>query len=140
MEENVAWESRSIENQQFTDDYLLPTLAKNGAKFFRVWMCHWNLPLEWQKVSSTKRYVNPTDYFHPGATKHMDELVNLTDSLGFYFMLTLDWHGYLMEKGGWRSSPYNQPNGGPARTPTEFFTLAAAQQKYKNKLRYTGLG
>lgn len=134
--ENVAWESRSFEDQKFTYDYLLPTLAKNGANFFRTWMCYWNLPLEWQKVSSTKRYVNSNDYFHPGAIKRMDELVQLTDSLGLYFMLTLDWHGHLMEKGGWRNSPYNQTNGGPARTPTEFFTLPAAQQKYKNKLRY----
>ena len=134
--ENVAWESRSFEDQKFTYDYLLPTLAQNGANFFRTWMCYWNLPLEWPKVSSTKRYVNSTDYFHPGAIKRMDELVNLTDSLGLYFMLTLDWHGHLMEKGGWRNSPYNQANGGPARTPTEFFTLPAAQQKYKNKLRY----
>ena len=134
--ENVAWESRSFEDQKFTYDYLLPTLAQNGANFFRTWMCYWNLPLEWPKVNSTKRYVNSTDYFHPGAIKRMDELVQLTDSLGLYFMLTLDWHGHLMEKGGWRNSPYNQANGGPARTPTEFFTLPAAQQKYKNKLRY----
>jgi hypothetical protein len=134
--ENVGWEARSFENQKFTYEYLLPTLAKNGANFLRTWMCYWNLPLEWPKVSSTKRYVNSTDYFHPGAIRRMDELVHLTDSLGLYFMLTLDWHGHLMEQGGWRNSVYNQANGGPARTPTEFFTLPAAQQKYKNKLRY----
>jgi len=134
--ENVGWEARSFENQKFTYDYLLPTLARNGANLFRTWMCYWNLPLEWQKVSSTKRYVNSPNYFNPGAIKRMDELVHLTDSLGLYFMLTLDWHGHLMEAGGWRNSPYNQANGGPARTPTEFFTLPAAQRKYKDKLRY----
>ncbi|MGI4870900.1 MAG: DUF5060 domain-containing protein [Janthinobacterium lividum] len=134
--ENVGWEARSFENQRYTYDYLLPTLARNGANFFRTWMCYWNLPLEWQKVSSTKRYANSPDYFNPGAIRRMDELVQLTDSLGLYFMLTLDWHGHLLENGGWRNSPYNQLNGGPARTPTEFFTLPAAQQKYKNKLRY----
>ncbi|RZK22112.1 MAG: DUF5060 domain-containing protein, partial [Hymenobacter sp.] len=48
--ENVGWEARSFENQKFTYDYLLPTLAKSGANFFRTWMCYWNLPLEWQKV------------------------------------------------------------------------------------------
>ncbi|MBC6612470.1 DUF5060 domain-containing protein [Hymenobacter sp. BT507] len=134
--ENVGWEARSFENQKWTYDYLLPTLAKNGANFFRTWMCYWNLPLEWQKVSSTKRYTNTTDYFNPGAIKRMDELVHLTDSLGLYFMLTFDWHGHLMEQGGWRNSPYNRLNGGPARTPTEFFTLPAARAKYKDKLRY----
>ncbi|MCR5890904.1 DUF5060 domain-containing protein [Hymenobacter sp. J193] len=134
--ENVAWESRSFEDQKFTYDYLLPTLAQNGANFFRTWMCYWNLPLEWPNVSSTRRYANSPAYFHPGAIKRMDELVSLTDSLNLYFMLTLDWHGHLMEQGGWKNSPYNQLNGGPARTPTEFFTLPAAREKYKNKLRY----
>jgi hypothetical protein len=134
--ENVAWESRSFENPKWTYDYLLPTLSKNGANFFRTWMCYWNMPLEWQKVGSTKRYSNTDKYFNPGAIKRMDELVNLTDSLGLYFMLTLDWHGHLMENGGWKNSPYNIINGGPAKTPTEFFTLRGARDKYKNKLRY----
>lgn len=134
--ENVAWEARSFEDQKFTYDYLLPALAKNGANFFRTWMCYWNLPLEWQQVSSTKRYVNSPAYFNPGAIRRLDQLVQLTDSLGLYCMLTLDWHGHLMEAGGWRNSPYNRANGGPAATPTEFFTLPAAQQKYKDKLRY----
>jgi hypothetical protein len=66
----------------------------------------------------------------------MDELVNLTDSLGLYFMLTLDWHGHFMENGGWKNSPYNAANGGPAKTPAEFFSLQKAKEKYKNKLRY----
>lgn len=134
--ENVGWESRAFENPKWTYDYLLPTLSKNGANFFRTWMCYWNMPLEWQKVNSTKRYSNTTEYFNPGAIKRMDELVNLTDSLHLYFMLTMDWHGHLMEGGGWKNSPYNVVNGGPAKTPTEFFTLRSARDKYKNKLRY----
>lgn len=134
--ENIGWESRSFEDPKWTYDYLLPTLAKNGANFFRTWMCYWNMPLEWQKVNSTKRYNNTTEYFNPGAIKRMDELVKLTDSLHLYFMLTLDWHGHLMEKGGWKNSPYNVLNSGPAKTPTDFFTLRSARDKYKNKLRY----
>ncbi|WP_428327641.1 DUF5060 domain-containing protein [Mucilaginibacter sp.] len=134
--ENVGWESRSFEDPKWTYDYLLPTLAKNGANFFRTWMCYWNMPLEWQKVDHTKRYTNTDKYFNPGAIKRMDELVNLTDSLGLYFMLTLDWHGHLMEAGGWKNSPYNVLNGGPAKTPVDFFTMRSARDKYKNKLRY----
>jgi len=134
--ENVAWESRKFENDKWTYDHLLPTLSKNGANFFRTWMCYWNLPLEWKKVSSTKRYSNTNEYFNPGALKRMDELVQMTDSLGLYFMLTLDWHGHLMEAGGWKNSPYNVINGGPAKTPAEFFSLQKAKEKYKDKLRY----
>lgn len=133
--ENVCWESRSWENPKFTYDYLLPTLANAGANFFRVWMCPWNVPLEWKKVSSTKRYTNSDEYFNPGGIKRMDELVELCDSLGLHFMLALDSHNALM-KGQWETSNYNKANGGPASTPTEFFTLESSQNKYKNRLRY----
>lgn len=134
--ENVAWESRSFENDKWTYDYLLPKLSRNGANFFRTWMCYWNLPLQWKKVAQTKRYSNSGDYFNPGAIKRMDQLVNLTDSLHLYFMLTMDWHGHLMENGGWKNSNYNAANGGPAKTPTEFFTSQEARAMYKNRLRY----
>lgn len=30
----MGWEARSFENQKWTYDYLLPTLAQNGANFF----------------------------------------------------------------------------------------------------------
>ncbi|MBK0378911.1 DUF5060 domain-containing protein [Mucilaginibacter segetis] len=134
--ENVGWESRSFENPKWTYNYLLPTLSKNGANFFRTWMSYWNLPLEWQKVRSTKRYKNTDEYFNPGGIKRMDQLVNMADSLHLYFMLTMDWHGLLIENGGWKSSPYNALNGGPCKTPTDFFTNGAARDRYKNKLRY----
>jgi hypothetical protein len=134
--ENVAWESRAFENDKWTYDHFLPTLSGNGANFFRTWMCYWNLPLEWQKVGATSRYSNTDQYFNPGAVTRMDELVRLTDSLNLYFMLTLDWHGLLIPGGGWNNSTYNQVNGGPAKTPTDFFTMQTAQEKYKNKLRY----
>ncbi|MFA7421303.1 MAG: DUF5060 domain-containing protein [Melioribacteraceae bacterium] len=133
--ENVCWESRAWEDSKFTYDYLLPTLANAGANFFRVWMCPWNVPLEWKTVSSTKRYTNSEEYFNPGGIKRMDELVELCDSLGLHFMLAMDSHGALMS-GQWERSNYNKVNGGPASTPTEFFTLESAQNKYKNRLRY----
>lgn len=129
--ENVAWESRSFENPKWTYDYLLPTLSKNGANFFRTWMCPWNLPLEWKITTNPKRYSNTSEYFNPGGIKRMEELLKLTDSLHLYFMLTLD-----MNSGFWRNNPYNVVNGGPVKTWPEFFTSAAAMDKYKNKLRY----
>lgn len=134
--ENVGWESRSFEKDKWTYDYLLPTLANNGANFFRTWMCSWNMPLEWKKVNSTKRYSNTDEYFNPGAIRRMDELMNMCDSLGLYFMLTLDWHGHLMRDGAWANSNYNVLNGGPAKDPSDFFTMQSAMEKYKNKLRY----
>src|SRR5262249_40435994 len=111
--------------------YLLPTLSRNGANFFRTWSCPWNLPLEWKRSGNPKRYKNSDQYFNPGGIKRMEELLHLVDSLGLYIMLTLD-----MNSGNWANNPYNIANGGPVKTWAEFFSSVSAMDKYKNKLRY----
>ena len=131
--ENVGWESRSFEDTKWTYDYFLPTLSNNGANYFRTWMCQWNLPIEWQKVSSTRRYNNTNEYYNPGGIKRMDELVNMADSLGLYIQLVLDYGGSFFNEHWFDSSNYNLKNPG---NPTDFFILNSAQQKYKDKLRY----
>jgi hypothetical protein len=134
--ENIGWESRSFEDPKWTYDYLLPTLSSNGANFFRTWMCVWNLPLTWKKIRDTKRYNDSNGYFHEGGIRRMDELVELSDSLGLYIMLAFDWHGALMPEAEWKMHPYNINNGGTANSPTEFFTDEEAKAQYRNKLRY----
>ncbi|MES2426386.1 MAG: DUF5060 domain-containing protein [Bacteroidota bacterium] len=113
--ENVGWEARNFENPKYTYELLLPPLAKNGANFFRTWMCPWNLPLDYQKVNNLKRYSNTTEYYNPSGIKRMEELLHLCDSLHLYMMLTLDM------------------NSGKQ---SEWFTGQASMDKYKNKLRY----
>jgi hypothetical protein len=113
--ENVGWEARTYENPKYTYELLLPPLAKNGANFFRTWMCPWNLPLDYQRVSNGNRYTNTTEYFNPSGIKRMEELLHLTDSLNLYIMLTLDMNS--------------------GKRP-EWFTSEASMDKYKNKLRY----
>lgn len=113
--ENVGWEARTNENPKYTYDLLLPLLAKNGANFFRTWMCPWNLPLDYKRVSNQKRYSNTTEYFNPSGIKRMEELLHMVDSLHMYVMLTLDM------------------NSGKG---VDFFHSQVAMDKYKNKLRY----
>ena len=134
--ENIGWESRAFEDQKYSYEYLLTRLAANKGSFFRTWMCSWNLPLQWKHVSATRRYTDTKEYFNPGGIRRMDELVRLCDSLGLHFMLTLDWHGEFIPNEQWKRSNYYKANGGPAETPTDFFTLRAAQDMYRNKLRY----
>lgn len=134
--EDVGWESRSWEDSKYTYDYLLPSLSKNGANFFRTWMCPWNLAVEWKKVKDTYRYTKSSAYFNESGIKRMDEMITLAENLKLYFMLTLDWHGALIANDGWLLNNYNTVNGGPAASPNEFFTLKAAKDKYKNRLRY----
>jgi hypothetical protein len=134
--ENIGWEARSYENQKYRYDYFLPKLAENGVNFFRTWICSWNLPLEWKTVKDTKLYTNSSKYFNPGAITRMDQLVDLCDSLDMHMMLALIPHGALITSSEWNINNYNVANGGPAKTPTEFFTLAASKAKFKNQLRY----
>lgn len=134
--ENVGWESRSFENKKWTYDYLLPSLRNNGANFFRTWMCVWNLPVAWSQVRHTERYSNSEAYFNESGIKRMDELVQMCDSLGLYFMVSIDAHGALIPDGEWKYNNHNKVNGGPAATPQEFFTNEESKAMYRNRLRY----
>jgi hypothetical protein len=134
--ENVGWEPRSFSNQKWTYDYLLPRLASSGANFFRAWMAPNNFPLEWRTVKNTKRYFDTEEYFNPGGTRRLDEVVDMLDSLGLYMMLAFDSHNTLIEGNQWEIHNYNKTNGGPAAVPEEFFTLRESRERYKNRLRY----
>jgi hypothetical protein len=134
--ENVGWESRSFEDDKWTYDYLLPTLSSNGANFFRTWMHTWNLPVAWPNVHNTKRYTDARGRYNESGSKRMDELVQLCDSLGLYFMVSIDAHGSLIKDGEWNLNSHNVTQGGPANSPEEFFSLPASRKQYKNRLRY----
>lgn len=142
--ENICWESRDEddskyfkklhEDKRFNYNYMLKKLAANGGNFFRIWMIYWNLPVDWKKVQNNSRYQNSDSYFNESGMKRIDELVQLSDSLGIHMMLALESHVGLMGS-GWETSSYNVLNGGSAKTPTDFFALPAARAQYKNKLR-----
>ena len=142
--ENICWESRDSddskffqmlhEEKRFNYDFMLKKLAANGGNFFRTWMIYWNLPIDWKTVKNNSRYQNSTSPYNESGMKRMDELVQLCDSLGIHMMLALESHAGLLGN-GWELSNYNIANGGPAKTPYEFFTLPEVKQQYKNKLR-----
>jgi hypothetical protein len=142
--ENICWESRDEddskyfkalhEDKRFNYNYMLKKLSANGGNFFRTWMIYWNLPVDWKTVINNSRYQNTTSPYNESGMKRMDQLVELCDSLGIHMMLALESHvGFMGD--GWKMSSYNVANGGPAKTPLEFFTLPEARQQYKNKLR-----
>jgi len=142
--ENICWESRDEddskyfealhEDKRFNYDFMLKKLAASDGNFFRVWMIYWNLPVDWKTVKNNSRYQNTNSPYNESGMKRMDWLVNLSDSLGIHMMLALESHvGFMGD--GWNISSYNLANGGPAKTPLEFFTLPEARAQYKNKLR-----
>jgi hypothetical protein len=143
--ENIGWESRASddshyfkalhENPRFNYEYLLGRLAGHGGNFVRTWMCAWNLPLEWPRVVDTDRYRDDPGRFNASAIARLDQLIELAASTDVYLMLTLDPHGSLLGR-LWDLNPYNAKNGGPAATPSEFFTNPSAKARYKDRLRY----
>jgi hypothetical protein len=130
--ENVCWDPRGDQGK-YTYEYLLPKLSSSGVNFMRVWMHQGSLPAEWTLPRERR---NETGTAGPGSHNRFDEIVELAEKNGIYIMLAMDVHGMYMEESSWDRQAFNAKNGGPAKTPTEFFTLEESRIKYKNKLRY----
>ncbi|MDQ1142724.1 DUF5060 domain-containing protein [Pedobacter agri] len=132
--ENICWESRADddskffkalhENPKYNYEYMLPALSSHGGNYFRTWICSWNLPLDWKSGINNKRYTNSSAYFNPSAIAKMDRLVNLSDSLGLYMMLTLG------------PGAYDSKNGRYQVSTAEFFKDPKAKKQYYNRLRF----
>lgn len=132
--ENLCWESRAEddskffkelhEKEKYNYEYMLPSLVNHGGNYFRTWICSWNLPLDWKSGINSNRYSNSDQYFNPSAVAKMDRLVNLSDSLGIFMMLTLGQGTHDAKHGRYSTS-----------TP-EFFVNENAKAQYKNRLRF----
>ncbi|GAB2698511.1 hypothetical protein GCM10027037_23490 [Mucilaginibacter koreensis] len=132
--ENVAWESRIHDDSKYLSklheqpkysyDYMLRALAQHGGNFYRTWICPWNLPLDWQKDFNNNRYTPADAYYNPSAIQRIDHVVQLSDSLGLYMMLTLGPGNYQLNSGGFAS------------TAADFFVNPLSKMCYKNRLRY----
>ncbi len=131
--ENICWDPRGGDDGKFTYEYLLPKVSSYGANFMRVWMHQGSLPKEWT-LPRTRR--NEQASSAPEPVNRFDEILDLAKENGIYVMLAMDVHGMYMEESSWARQAFNSGNGGPAKTPAEFFSLEESRIKYKNKLRY----
>ncbi|MFH0758164.1 MAG: DUF5060 domain-containing protein [Bacteroidota bacterium] len=131
--ENICWDPRGSEERKFTYEYLLPKVSFSGANFMRVWMHQGSLPSEWTLPRTRRNEATPVE---PEPVNRFDEILDLAKENGIYVMIAMDVHGMYMEESSWSRQAFNSVNGGPAKTPTEFFTLEESRIKYKNKLRY----
>ncbi|MCL1934643.1 MAG: DUF5060 domain-containing protein [Candidatus Azobacteroides sp.] len=133
--ENICWESRDTDDSKYFNglhekpdiynyEYMLPKFARNGGNFFRTWICHWNLPIDYKGPFNNRRYTPSDEFYNPSASAKMDRLVGLCDSLQLYMMLTLGQGGYL------------EKDGGVAVSAEDFFINPKSKERYKNRLRY----
>lgn len=133
--ENICWESRDNDDSKFFKklhekserynyDYLLTEFAKNGGNFFRTWICSWNLPIDYEGPFNNSRYTKSDEFYNPDALARMDYLIELSEELNLYIMLTLGQGGYLIKERG------------VVDTAEDFFVDKQARAWYKNRLRY----
>ncbi|MCD7977076.1 MAG: DUF5060 domain-containing protein [Tannerellaceae bacterium] len=133
--ENICWESRDEDDSRYFKelhevsslynyDSMLPQFAGYGGNFYRIWICSWNLPIDYQGPFNNSRYLPSDTYYNPSALARMDRVVELSESLDLYMMLTLGQGGYL------------QKDRGVATSDEDFFINPKARQWYKNRLRY----
>lgn len=132
--ENIGWESRANddskyfkelhEKPKYNYEYMLRSLAAHGGNYFRTWVSAFNLPIDWKHGSNSNRYTETDQYFNPSAIKKMDRMVDLSDSLGIYVMLTLGQGASGIRDGGF------SPNS------ADFFVNPKSKERYRNRLRY----
>jgi len=124
--ENVAW----------TDDYeyYFKKLNANGCNFVRIWMCPWNLYLEWKEPGLGQ--------YHLKNAAQLDSVLTFAEKYGIYIMFCMDYHGVAQKDEGyfkenkWSENPYNQKNGGPCITQAELFTNKLAKKYQQNRYHY----
>ncbi|MDD5424400.1 MAG: sugar-binding protein [Candidatus Omnitrophica bacterium] len=126
--ENICWASLPGFRKYFAE------MQKAGGNWTRIWMSNWEAGLEWTKGSG---YRGLGKYNLEKADK-LDKIVDLAKEYGLYFQLVINHHGQLSTKVNpqWDDNPYNAKNGGPCKSPQDFFTDPEAKKHFKNRMRY----
>ena len=132
--ENICWESRANDDSKFFKalheqakynyEEMLPAFKAKGGDFYRTWISHFNLPIDWKSGFNSKRYRPSDEYFNPSAVSKLDRMITLSDSLGLYIMLTLG------------PGAYSERDGGFSPNAADFFVNPKSKQRYKDRLRY----
>ncbi|MCK6691911.1 MAG: DUF5060 domain-containing protein [Thermoanaerobaculia bacterium] len=130
--QNVCWQNGNIYL-----DYKnwLGDMAAKGANFFRLWMAHWGLGIEWKNnnsgFSGLKKYKQSAAWF-------IDWMLDYSAQHNLYLMLCINHHGQYSStvNPNWSENPYNAALGGPLAQPQQFFSNPAAKALHKNRLRY----
>ncbi len=117
------------------DDYFRK-MAAAGENMARIWMCSWWCGLEWNKQW---RGFGGIGRYNMENAWRLDHLVEQAEKNGIYIALDTTNHGQYSTgiDHEWEHNPYNVANGGFLQSASDFFTDEKAQQKYKDRMRYT---
>jgi hypothetical protein len=115
-------------------EYYFKKMKSVGMNITRIWMCPWNLSIEWLHTGLGKYDLK--------SAEKLDEILTLAEKYGIFIILCMDYHGIGQNRPGffnenrWRDNPYNKLNGGPCAEASELFTNDTAKFFFKQKYKY----
>ncbi|MFC1717786.1 DUF5060 domain-containing protein [Candidatus Poribacteria bacterium] len=109
------------------------SLARAGGNFARMWWCAGGTDLE-SRVSN--RPEQGLGRYKLDQAWRIDHIVDMADQLGIYVMACLETQQYLRRNAWWDRFTYNEANGGPVKSPTDYFVNDEADAYFKKRLRY----
>jgi hypothetical protein len=129
-------------------DRLLERLAQGGGNYVRLWQEYYvpqdvsvvaspgdagfaGFPLETQATGLGK--------YDLASAWRLDHVAAECARRDIYFQLAFEMTVWWQtrQKHRWPRNPYNAANGGPCRTPQEYFTNEKARELVKRRLRYS---
>jgi hypothetical protein len=128
---NVCWGNRG---GTFSYDEWLPSYAKAGCNFFRVWLSPgW---VTFAMNSADAGY----DAIDLGSAWRLDHVLESAEQRGLRVMLCIDSFNVLRSNkrryGQWEDSRYIKATGGPLNAQADYFTNADMLEAYRDRLRY----
>lgn len=113
----------------------LARLAAAGGNAAEIWMCSWNLALEWR--DDWPHFHGVGRYHQPNAQR-LDRILDQAYAHGVRVNLVIHNHGMGSERVDreWQNNPFNKRNGGPFRSATALFHHPFALAKQEQYRRY----
>ncbi len=121
---NYCWPASEAPTWEL--DRALDKMAASGVNATRLWLCSWGVGIEGTR---------PDDYRLDDAWR-LDRILTRARERGVYVQLCLDNFYDLSADEKAASNPYLARNGGPCRTPADFFADPKAQAQHRRRLAY----
>ncbi len=134
---NIGW---AKSNGLFEFQHYMDRMREVEANLFRMWMIKWSNALEWTAGNGNGDYKGLMRYAQDNAAR-IDKILEYAENNRIKILLTFGSYlefttGGQWNEGAWIENPYNATNGGPCKTPEDFFVNEEARRIYKNRLKY----
>ncbi len=132
---NVCWPGQA---GTYDYDTWFDRYRQAGGNYARLWLGPFDC-FTFERQAEAGREDTGLGRYDLANAWRLDYVVELAERQGIYLMLCAESFNSLRSRPPyhlWASNPYNQAVGGLLAQPGEFFTNAAAQRLFRNRLRY----